>query len=382
MLAIVLSICLGLFLAEAFVSLADNSLMVFFNLHLLAGIEMIVLSLAMLLALLVYVLMALTPMVPKRLFLPVTLFNPAALFLCIPFMIYGFGRLPWVAWGFSLFQVVLGLWILFLAQGGCKLRWPLVPVERLGARRFSWLNLVIFVLANLLILLPAMGVYLVLCMSAAVGHFSDGFMALHPAGITVQMRKYVRDDGKTVELFPMVHVADASFYQAISQTFPTNSIILMEGVTDENHLLTNGISYKRMANALGLAEQHETFAPERGEKVRADVDVSIFSTNTLALLKLVTQIHAQGLKPETLQKLLLYPAPPDLMGEVMDDLVGKRNQHLLDELKARLVQTDFIVVPWGVAHMPEIAKKIQQEGFHLTETHDYMVIRFHGSKVN
>jgi hypothetical protein len=382
MLAMVLSICLGLFLADAFVSLADDSLMVLFNLHLLAGIRLMVVLLAMLLGLVVYVLMALTPMVPKRLFLPVTLFNPAAPFLCIPFMIYCFGRLPWVAWGFSLFQVVLGLWILFRVQGGWKLRWPLVPVERLGARGFSWLNLCVFVLANLLILLPATGVYLVLCTAAAVSHFSDGFMALHPSGITVQMRKYVRDDGKTVELFPMSHVADSSFYRAISQTFPTNSIILMEGVTDENHLLTNGISYKRMANALGLAEQHETFAPERGEKVRADVDVSIFSTNTLALLKLVMQIHAQGLKPDTLQKLLLYPAPPDLMEEVQNDLLGKRNQHLLDELKARLAQTDFIVVPWGVAHMPGIAEKIQREGFHLTGTHDYMVIRFHRSSVN
>ena len=372
MLAMVLSICLGLFLADAFVSLADDSLMVLFNLHLLAGIRLMVVLLAMLLGLVVYVLMALTPMVPKRLFLPVTLFNPAAPFLCIPFMIYCFGRLPWVAWGFSLFQVVLGLWILFRVQGGWKLRWPLVPVERLGARGFSWLNLCVFVLANLLILLPATG----------VNHFSDGFMALHPAGFTVQMRKYARDDGKTVELFPMSHVADASFYRAISQTFPTNSIILMEGVTDENHLLTNGISYKRMANALGLAEQHETFAPERGEKVRADVDVSIFSTNTLALLKLVMQIHAQGLKPETLQKLLLYPAPPDLLETVTDDLLKKRNQHLLDELKARLAQTDFIVVPWGVAHMPGIAEKIQREGFHLTGTHDYMVIRFHRSSVN
>jgi len=376
-LAMVLSICLGLFLADAFISLADDSLMLFFNLHLLAGIRLMVLSLAMLLGLAVYVLMAVTPMIPKRLFLPVTLFNPAAPFLCIPFMIYCFGRLPWVAWGFSWFQVALGLWILFQIQGGWKLRWPLVPVERLGVRGFSWLNLCVFVLANLLILPPATVVYLALCTSAAVNHFSDGFMALHPAGFTVQMRKYARDDGKTVELFPMSHVADASFYQAISRTFPTNSVILLEGVTDKNHLLAGGISYKRMANTLGLAEQHEEFAPERGEKVRADVDISIFSTNTLALLNLVMQIHAQGLKPETLQKLLLYPAPPDLLETVTDDLLKKRNQHLLDEMKTRLAQTDCIVVPWGVAHMPGIANEIQKDGFHLTETHDYLVIGFH-----
>jgi len=38
------------------------------------------------------------------------------------------------------------------------------------------------------------------------------------------------------------------------------------------------------------------------------------------------------------------------------------------------------MVPWGVAHMPGIAKEIQKLGFHLDETHDYMVIRFGGLK--
>jgi len=333
--------------------------------------------LAMLLALVVYVLMAVTPLIPKRRFLPLTWFYPASQLLFIPFMIYYFGRLPWVTWAFSWFQMVLGLWILSRVQGGWKLRWPLVAVERPGARDFSWLNLCAFVLVNLLILLPATGVYLVLCTSAAVNHFSEGFMALHPAGFTVQMRKYVRADGKTVALFPMSHVADAAFYQAISLSFPTNSIILLEGVTDTNHLLPNGISYKRMAKALGLSEQHEQFAPGRGKAVRADVDVSIFTTNTLAVLNLAMQLHTQGLKPEILQKLFLYPTPPDLPAELQDDLLGKRNRHLLDELQVRLAQADYIVVPWGVAHMPGISKAIQQEGFQLTETHDYMVIGFH-----
>jgi hypothetical protein len=376
-LAVVLSIFLGLFLADAFISLADDSLMVFFNVHLLAVVRLIVSLLAMLLALVVYVLMAATPLIPKRLFLPMTLFYPASQLLFIPFMIYCFGRLPWVVWGFSGFQAGLGLWILSRVQGGWRLRWPLVPVERLGARGFSWPNLCAFVLVNLLLLLPATGVYLVLCTSAAVNHFSEGFMALHPAGFTVQMRKYVRADGKTVALFPMSHVADAAFYQAISLSFPTNSIILREGVTDTNHLLPDGISYKRMAKALGLTEQHEQFVPARGNNVRADVDISIFTTNTLAVLNLVMQLHTQGLKPELLEKLFLYPAPPDLPEQLQDDLLGKRNRHLLDELKTRLAQTDYIVVPWGVAHMPGIAKAIQQDGFQLTETHDYMVIGFH-----
>lgn len=376
-LAILLSVCLGLFLADGFISLADDSLIVFSGLHLLSSVRLLSGLFAMLLVFAVYVLMAFTSMIPKRLFLPLALFCLANPLLAIPFAIYFYDRLAWVAWGFSACQVLLGLAILYWSQGGFKLIWPLIPVERLGTRGFSWPNLCIFVAANLFVLLPATVAFLMLSATTAVNHFSDGFMSLHPVGFTVQMRKYVRADGKTVELFPMAHVADADFYQAISQTFPTNSIILMEGVTDENNLLTNGISYKRMANSLGLAEQHEAFVPERGQKVPADVDVSMFSTNTLGLLNLVMLIHAKGVNLDTAQKLMLYSQPAHLQEEVLDDLVNKRNQHLLGELNARLSQTDCIIVPWGVAHMPGISKEILKAGFHLVETHDYAVIRFH-----
>jgi hypothetical protein len=34
-------------------------------------------------------------------------------------------------------------------------------------------------------------------------------------------------------------------------------------------------------------------------------------------------------------------------------------------------------VPWGVAHMPEIAAEIQKAGFRLNESQDYSVIKFH-----
>jgi hypothetical protein len=35
-------------------------------------------------------------------------------------------------------------------------------------------------------------------------------------------------------------------------------------------------------------------------------------------------------------------------------------------------------VPWGAAHMPGIAREILKSGFHLAETREYVVIRFHG----
>ena len=74
--------------------------------------------------------------------------------------------------------------------------------------------------------------------------------------------------------------------------------------------------------------------------------------------------------------LLQYPASPGFEDQLLEDLLRKRNRHLLEEIHTRLSQTDHIIVPWGVAHMPQIAKGIQKSGFRLEETSEYMNIRF------
>jgi hypothetical protein len=378
LLAILLSLCLGLFLADAIASLVDDSLILLFGTHLFSMVRGLVSIFGALMAVGVYGLIGLTPMVPKRLFLPIPLFHLVAVLALFPFAIYCYGRIQQVAWGISVCQVILGLIILYWSQGGLKFRWQLVSTGQLGVRRFSWRNLSVFMLVNLFVLLPAVMVYVFLCTAVAVDHFSDGFMALRPGGFTVQVRKYVRNDGKTIELFPMSHVADAGFYQKVSQSFPTNSIILMEGVTDNENLLTNKISYKRMAKSLGLAEQKVKFVPSRGKMVRADVDVDQFSTNTIDFLNLVMLVHSKGVNAGNMLKLMQYSPPPHFEGQLFDDLLKKRNQHLLEEIRAHLLQSDNIMVPWGVAHMPGIAREIQKSGFHLDETREYMVIRFRG----
>lgn len=380
LLAILLSLCLGLFLADAVVSLSDDSLILFFHLHLLSLIRVPVGLFAMFIVIVIYFLMGLTPMIPKRLFLPLALFTLLSQLVPVPFVIYCFGRMQQVAWGFSLCQVILGLGILYWAGGGFKLRWPLLAEDQLALRRFSWRNLSVFLLANVFVLLPAVACYLVACAALAVDHFSEGFVSLRPAGLMVQVRKYVRNDGRTIQLFPMSHIADSAFYQKVSQSFPTNSIILMEGVTDNKNLITNKIGYKRLADFLGLAEQHEKFAPSRGRKVRADVDVDQFATNTIDLLNLVMFIHARGLNAETVPMLVQYTPPPNLEDHLIDDLLRNRNRHLLEEIHTRLSQSENIIVPWGAAHMPGLAKEIQKSGFRLDETREYVVIRFHSVK--
>ena len=377
LLSILLSLCLGLFLAGGAVSVADDSLVLLFGLHLLTMMSVILTFIAMLMAILVYGLMGLTPMIPKRVFLPVTFFYVAALLAVFPILIYYYDRMIQIDWILSFCQVILGLGLLWWLRGGLKFRWPIVEDKQLGDRGFSWLNLVVFLLANIFVVLPAMVIYTVLCATLAVNHFSGGFLALHPGGMTVQVRKYVRNDGKTIQLIPMAHIADAGFYQKVAQSFPSNSIILMEGVTDRQHLITTGTSYKRMARALHMAEQHEEFKPTRGEMVRADMDVDQFSTNTVDFINLVMLVHSKGITPATGRKVLQFSPTPDFQKQVFGDLLRKRNRHLWEEIQARLPQTDNIIVPWGVAHMPEIAAEIQKAGFRLNESQDYSVIKFH-----
>ena len=375
-LAILLNICLGMFLAGAVFGFADSSLILFFDNHSLSLISGIAGLVVFLSTVLIYGLMGLTPMIPKRWFLPVTLFYPVVWLAVLPFLIYFYRRAPEIAWLASLAQLLLAFAVLYWIQGGLKWRWPMIAEQQLGARGFSGWNLTLFVLANRCILAPAIACYLFFCLALGVDHFTGGFLKLRPGGVVVEARKYMRDDGKTIQLFPMAHVGDAAFYQKVSQAFPTNSLILVEGVSDEQNLLTNGISYKRMAQTLGLAEQKEAFKPTRGRVVRADVDVGQFAPSTIVLLNLAMLVHSQGPNAQNVSKLMQFPFTPQMETQLFDDILEKRNQHLWAEIQKRLLQTDHIVVPWGAAHMPEIAAEIQQAGFKLDNKQRYVVIRF------
>ena len=377
MLAGLLSVCLALFLADAVVSVVDGSLALLFGIHPLATISALVTLLALLIGLLVYGLMGLTPMIPKRLFLAIALFNPACLLVFIPLAVYLGGWLNLVSWLISVCQIGVGLLVLHRVQGRFSWHWPLVAQGRLGSRAFSWPNLFGFLLVNLLVLLPATLAYLGISAALAVHHLTGGFLMLHPNRLTVQVRKYTRHDGKTILLVPMAHIGEADFYQTLSHSFPTNSVVLMEGVSDDRNLLTNNISYQRMAAKLGLAEQQKEFKPEAVEIVTADVDVSQFTTNTIGVLNLAMLIHTKGLNARTLPLLLGVSGPPNLQDELLDDLLNKRNQRVLQEIHARLAGSRPLIVPWGVAHMPGIAKAITGDGFQVTETREFTVIRFH-----
>lgn len=366
-------------MASGALSLVDDSLQLLFGCYLLSIFSGILTFFAIGTILVVYVLMGFLPMIPKRVFVPIALFYLACFFAFFPVAIYGgedwMRRVQVLDWVSSFGAVVIGLGLLYWLWGRWKFRWLLVEAQHLGDSRFSWRNLAVFLAINVFALLPVIGVYLFFCTSLAVSHFTEGFLALHPGGLAAEVRHYVRSDGKTIELVPMAHVADADFYERISSSFPTNSIVLMEGVSDERNLLTHGISYARAAHSLGLAEQQKVFKPQ-GKIVVADIDVDQFSTNTIALLNLAMLVHAKGVNPETMAAWTQYSPPPNFLTLLDDDVIRKRNEHLLEQLRAELPESDIIIIPWGAGHMPGIASAIEKDGFHLAKTEEYTVIRF------
>jgi hypothetical protein len=148
----------------------------------------------------------------------------------------------------------------------------------------------------------------------------------------------------------------------------------MEGVSDNRKLVQAPSNYSKMAESIGVVEQQKAFKP-RGVIVPADVDMSEFSPETLTMLKSAMLIHSKGVTAETLP-ILMSPAPPGLEKRLMEDILTKRNRHLLEVLHQKLPESHHIIVPWGAAHMPEIAREIEKSGFKLAATRRYMAIRF------
>jgi hypothetical protein len=377
LLCIVANICFWFFLADAAVSLMDDTLALVANVHVVSGIRAIVNTFAVLIGLVVYLLIGMTPALPKRFLLPLTLFNPVMVLFSLLAWIYFPHRIQLFSWGFSFLQVIVGVLLIVLIQGGFRLGWQLIPERLIAGKLFRWQNLVGFCAVNILLVLPGATGYVMFCGAKAVDHFTEGFVALRPSGFIVQVRKYVRNDGKSILLVPMAHIGEPEFYHSLSRSFPTNSTILMEGVKDAKNLLTNRITYKRMATSLGLSQQQKEFRPSPVQMVPADIDVDQFAPSTIDFLNLVMLIHSRGLTAQNLLLLMQSSSSVEFEEQVFNDILRKRNRHLLQEIRDQLSLSDQLVVPWGAAHMPEIAREIQKSGFRLTSSEEYVAIRFH-----
>lgn len=374
--AITLSLVLGLFLMHGLVSLLDDSLVLAGGSSFLTAMRGVLGMGVVGVSVVLYLGMGLTPLIPKRGFLPVAVFMAVAVLALIPVSIYVPDRIPQAAWLLSLTQVMLGLGLLAWGWRGRDTRWPMVNPASLGHRLFSWGNLLGFAAINAFVIVPGILLYLGFCLGRAVDHFSGSFLALHRDSLSMQTRKYTRPDGKTIHLVPMMHIGEPAFYEQVARAMPTNATVLVEGVTDHRNLLERPISYRRMARSLGLAEQQEEFQPEQVVAVHADVDVEVFSKNTIEFLKLAARVHTEGLSAEVFHRIVEKSQNPSLPRELWDDILHRRNAHLLGVIQELLPETDVLVVPWGAAHMPGLARDLAARGFGVAEVSNLRVLRF------
>ena len=370
----ILNLALVIFLISGFVSLSSDTLFLAFQRQDLAVTAALGSLLLFLTGFILYGLMAFFPGIPKRYFIPISLYLPVAAIASLPLLIFFKEHALLIVLGISLGQFALGLLIVHRLKGGFKLSWPLFTGCQLADRKFSWGNLAAVIMSGIFFVLPSMVLYMGFSAKLAVEHFTDRFVLVRTSGISMEARDYTREDGKKIMLVPMSHVGESTFYEDLSASFPENAVILMEGVSDTNQLLNTHSNYSKMASALGGVEQTKVFKP-KGEIVAADMDMSEFSPATVDLLKTAMLIHAKGLTPETLP-IVMKPTPPGLERQLMDDILTKRNQHLLGVIRERLPTSEVIVVPWGAAHMPEIHREIQKLGFKEIDSKEYLAISF------
>ena len=208
-----------------------------------------------------------------------------------------------------------------------------------------------------------------------------GFVGFGSEGLTLAERHY-RRGGQEVQLIGMSHVAPAGTYDSLlapSDGRPT--LILAEGVSDDEGLLGGASLQEPLALALGLESQPGVDAmlgPEtagaggdvEGPDIEtADLDVRTFRESSVEFLRLALRLNAAPGDAEArreLEALTRAHGSRELYFGVFDDILYRRNQHLLERIDAALERYDRVVVPWGVLHLPGIEAGLLVRGFRLT----------------
>ncbi|MCD4687726.1 MAG: hypothetical protein K8R55_00155 [Desulfuromonadaceae bacterium] len=347
------------------------------------------------LSVVIFSLLGVDQRLPKRIFLPLTLYAFWYSLALWPLL----GLIPRESLNLAAAcgQVLIGGGVLLTLR-----RWYghyLLPVDLFRWQRFSWRNTLIFSAVNLL-LLPVLLVYSLL---ATAGYYLDqqpaGFMRVSPLGVYTSERSY-HHQGKVVRLVAMMHIARQGYYQELVASLPAQkTIVLAEGVSDQDRLLKSQFHYGNLASFAGLSSQETmrikgnlldldnlelTEGGERDETkpdiVQADMDLNRFEPQTVEFLNVLgrTLLGDQPLE----QGLVAYfewaqaHGTPEVLEGVMDDILNRRNTVVIDALQRSLDRYDTIVVPWGGMHMPAIEAALLDQGFVPGEQKERLLFAF------
>jgi hypothetical protein len=262
---------------------------------------------------------------------------------------------------------------------------------------FSWGNFIRCCLLSI----PLVPLVLLLLSYSVAGtlieEFTAGFVRLKPNGLYMVEKFYVQGD-KQIHLAGMIHMGQQDYYQGLADSFNAgHTLLLAEGVSDAEGLLTDRYSYGKVAGMLGLAAQEQHSFPGRlitvaqleqpttseagtPDILPADIDLQQFDPRTIEVLNAIgTQLlNASSLRSgyREFSRWAELNVTAETNRIVMDDLLQKRNRSLLSYLPKGLQNYQTLVIPWGALHMPGIEAAIKARGFVLQNSRERLSIDF------
>ncbi len=379
-----INLFLILFLMDGSISLA-NELLKLSEFGSITGLRNVVAFIVILIAIPVYLLLGIDRRLPKRILLPLVLFVFwGALGMWPLANMVSYDNV--VAAGAGLQVLAAGLALLYIRRLSGRNIW--LTRELLTPPFFSLGNTLFFTTASIVLLPAALLFFGVYGTGSYLEKKTAGFLRLSMDGIYMTEKSYTAH-GKTVRLAGMIHIADREYYHDLSSSLtPQKTIILLEGVSDHNHLLPNGLDHNRLANLAGLSSQQEmvfpgkqiktgdigVFLPEENQNpcvhiVRADVDTSDFDPQTIRFLTMIgEQVLGNESLAEGIKIYLLWASKnmtADMMRTIEADILEKRNRKLVGFLQTALLTYDTIVIPWGAMHMIHFENWLSGQGFQV-----------------
>jgi len=295
-------------------------------------------------------------------------------------------------------QVSLGLLPFFVLRGPGRA--PFLRQESFTGSGFGVGNLLVGIAPTLFVVPAFLLFFAGAGIVEAIHDGTAGFMTVEARGVTMQERVYRRGT-KTVRLVGMIHIGEQSFYDQLTASITEpNALILAEGVSDREGLLTSPFTYNRVAGVLGLSSQEsmhlkgKLIVPEDLDKdfaeensahpdiLRADLDLSDFDAQTVEFLNVLGEkVFSRGDLAEGLKNYNEWVNSNMNQARyetLMYDILTRRNLNLLEYLKKSLGNYDVIVIPWGALHMRGIEEGVKAQGFRLRQTRERLSVDFNG----
>jgi hypothetical protein len=366
------------FAGDAVLSVVDDALRALgFGSLALLSVRNLVAFTVVLASVLVPFLLLFVPHLPKRLFVAPVVFALGCTF--------GASALPLPVTWLSVVQLgIAGVtFALIRARSGRWLLWA----DTLPRKRWLVVRTVLAT-AVTLVALPVVAATMVLLLLVGVlERETAGYLDATPTGIEVRERVLTKD-GRTVVLKAMAHYGEDDFYRTLFDGLPPKSAVLAEGISDREKRLTGFPSATGMAKAIGLTQQpgmgairDRAAAPGDGHAasagspdiVRADVDTTEFSDDTLGLLHDLGDLYAGDVAGGIRKVIARTRADPAIFKR---ELVDKRNAHVLAVFDERAADYTTIVIPWGALHMPGLEAGLRERGYRIESERMRPVVRF------